>query len=234
MDTAVFVKMQFLNALRLSLKNKYLLANIVYVIYTSVMITIDYADLTITTVNKLYFLFGMVLRYLAYYYQQFLINAYLHSSLYGKEHPDGHPELFTKQFFQIRILELISSIIEMIAAIGWCLTWYSEYLENYGRQPYPTPSRGWTFDDPDMLANITILAAAMRECEWFWFMPVWGRWVPIHELKQQLHNLHIRNSTTSSSSESESININYVQYYQKTEGIIDEHVLFRDVEQSLK
>ena len=49
----------------------------------------------------------------------------------------------------------------MLAAIGWCIIWYVEYQERFGRNYYPTPARGWTLDDPDMLANITIIISAM-------------------------------------------------------------------------
>ena len=150
--------------------------------------------------------------------------SYRNSLFYGKEyHEDGS---FSYGFYVERHLEFCASLIEVIASIGWVLVWYTEYQDKYGRNYYPTPGRGWTCDDPDLSANITIILASvlyliyncqintdegiektnnlyvlgdvvyllnavlyvlasLRDCGWFWFMPSWGRFLPIEEARQR-------------------------------------------------
>mmetsp|Transcript_34267 Transcript_34267/g.34929 ORF Transcript_34267/g.34929 Transcript_34267/m.34929 type:complete len:349 (+) Transcript_34267:181-1227(+) len=228
-------KKEFSNALSKSITNRYLFANIVYLIYTSSMMFIDYGNLSSEIANKLYVYFGIlhVVNALMYIWtweeRSWLDNVlvpdylnvcgaslYLYTSiLYGKEYIRGK-DLYSQDFYIIRYCELLASIIEMGASIGWCLVWYREYSKTYGALPTPTPGRGWTLEDPDMLANFTVLLgallyliyncevcrhydsvqtnmlyvrgdeiyflnsifyllAALRDCQWFWFMPSWGR-----------------------------------------------------------
>jgi len=49
----------------------------------------------------------------------------------------------------VQNIEMTASIVAMIAAIGWCFTWFATYRR--------VPGRGFTFDDPDIWALITIL-----------------------------------------------------------------------------
>jgi len=53
----------------------------------------------------------------------------------------------------VQCIELAASLIELLAACGWVTTWYFTYQR--------VPGRGFTFDDPDMWANCTIIAPAI-------------------------------------------------------------------------
>jgi hypothetical protein len=50
-------------------------------------------------------------------------------------------------------IETASSLIEVFAAIGWCVVWALSYT--------PGPSRGYTLDDPDFLGNLLILVPSV-------------------------------------------------------------------------
>ena len=60
MENGYFIRSQFWKAFELSIRNRYLLANIVYVIYTMGMILIDYSNVSTESVNKLYYYFGFL------------------------------------------------------------------------------------------------------------------------------------------------------------------------------
>jgi len=53
----------------------------------------------------------------------------------------------------VQKIELTASIVEMLAACGWVTTWYFTYQR--------VPGRGWTLDDPDTWANLSILTPAV-------------------------------------------------------------------------
>jgi len=55
--------------------------------------------------------------------------------------------------FDVQAIELTASIVEMLAACGWVITWYFTYQRVAGR--------GWTFDDPDMWSNVSIITPAV-------------------------------------------------------------------------
>ena len=84
----------------------------------------------------------------------YFINKFC-SHYYGNEYSDG--DKLSEGFYYERRLEFCASLLEMMAALGWTYVWYTEYYQKYGRLHYPTSGRGWTFDDPDLTANITII-----------------------------------------------------------------------------
>jgi len=49
----------------------------------------------------------------------------------------------------VQNIEMTASVVAFCAAIGWCMTWYMTYRR--------IPGRGFTFDDPDVWALLTIL-----------------------------------------------------------------------------
>lgn len=60
MDNGQLIWAQCSKAFKLSLRNKYLLANVVYFFYAFGMIAIDYGNLEIQLINKLYYFFGYI------------------------------------------------------------------------------------------------------------------------------------------------------------------------------
>ena len=42
---------------------------------------------------------------------------------------------------QVRALEMAASTVDLVAAFGWCVTWWMSYVQ--------LPGQGWTLDDPD-------------------------------------------------------------------------------------
>lgn len=78
------------------------------------------------------------------------------AAMYGAENlPDYDGEI------QVRYLETVAWGVEVIASIGWFLSWHKDYTDNFGSKPLPSPNRGWTFDDPDIIANITNVLASV-------------------------------------------------------------------------
>jgi len=54
---------------------------------------------------------------------------------------------------EVRALEMAASAIDLLAAFGWCLTWWMSYERR--------PGQGWTLDDPDTWSNSTTLVGAI-------------------------------------------------------------------------
>lgn len=244
-----YIKRRCFKAFMLSIYNPYVWANVLYVTYAAAMLVVDSCSLSKTLNNKIYFYFGIVhlinaIMYLytwkgygRHYSDVVLLPEYMNiigailylisSALYSSEYVEGEPETVSINYYIVRHIELTASLLEVLAAIGWVNAWYIEFYRNYGCLSHPTPGRGWTFDDPDIPANITIiiasliylyyniiisisiknyqndytyiygdymyfinsifyLLAALRDCEWFWFMPTWGRWIYLRELQQCL------------------------------------------------
>jgi len=69
-------------------------------------------------------------------------SSYFSSSYYSSSYYD--PILH-----DVQAIEMTASIVEMIAAFGWVTTWYLTYQR--------VPGRGFTLDDPDVWAGLTIL-----------------------------------------------------------------------------
>ena len=60
----------------------------------------------------------------------------------------------------IRRIETGAWFIELLASFGWCFSWYVHYIEEYGSLQKPPANRGWTLDDPDIIAILTNIATS--------------------------------------------------------------------------
>jgi hypothetical protein len=160
----------------------YFYANVVYVIYSSGMLLINYSDIDTDMQNFYYMLFGIVhcvnaAMYIWMWKETrniftcfiladwlnvigaiiYLITAIMYPYEYTSDDDNANE---TRIFVIVRYFELIASIIELIAAIGWNYQWYATYIEAYNRDKKSTIGRGFTLDDPDLWANITIFIGA--------------------------------------------------------------------------
>lgn len=163
-----------------NIKNSlYFKSNIVYMIYSIGMILIGQCGWGLNTQNLNYLIFGVVHLINATMYifvwidverdiftffvladwlnvfgaLLYLITAILYPYEY-KSDDDGAD--YAIEFYIVRYLELIASIVEVIAAFGWNYQWFILYYEDYCKSRSTTIGRGFTFDDPDLWANITI------------------------------------------------------------------------------
>lgn len=68
--------------------------------------------------------------------------------------------LYTDWFYVVRYIELVAAFVELFAAIGWTIQWQVCFINDFQRQPDTTIGRGFTLDDPDCWANITLIMAA--------------------------------------------------------------------------
>lgn len=169
----------------------YFKANVIYMIYSIGMLLINYSGWSLEIQNLNYLLFGLihVCNAMMYLYvwvdcQQdiftwfvladwlnvigallYLITAFLYPYEYGNENKDGEKddddENYTSLFILVRYLELFASLIEVIAAFGWNYQWYAVYIEEYSTSKETTIGRGFTLDDPDLWANLTIDIGAL-------------------------------------------------------------------------
>lgn len=67
----------------------------------------------------------------------------------------------TNIFVKVRRIELFLSVLECIAVVGWLYQWYALFVTDLRLRPRQCRGRGWTFDDPDMWANISLVIAAI-------------------------------------------------------------------------
>jgi len=156
------------NCLYSSLQNRYFWANLVYLFYCTCMLCVDFVDYGKETNDKVYYFFGMVhfLNAWMYWYawkdvrwrDPILYPEYLNvvgaalylwsSSLYRRE--SGPHDAATSH---IHVIETCAAIVELLACVGWAFTWHLTYER--------VPGRGYTLDDPDVWALLTIFAAAI-------------------------------------------------------------------------
>lgn len=137
------------------------------------MLCIDFVDYGQETNDKLYYFFGMVhfLNAWMYWYAwkdirwwdpivypEYLnvVGAALYlwsSSLYRRESGPHDPATS-----HIHVIETCAAIVELLACVGWAITWHLTYER--------VPGRGYTLDDPDVWALLTIFAAAITYVEY--------------------------------------------------------------------
>jgi hypothetical protein len=67
----------------------------------------------------------------------------------------------------VHSIETVAAILEVIACVGWTWSWNATYTR--------VPGRGWTFDDPDVWALITIYIGG-----WIYLVCLHGRHVTSH------------------------------------------------------
>lgn len=75
----------------------------------------------------------------------YLHTAYLYESVGGN---------FDAETLQVHYFETAASAIELVAAVGWCVTWWWTY-------PRGQVGRGWTFDDLDLWGCLCIIVPSM-------------------------------------------------------------------------
>jgi len=183
-NTDLFVKQGFRFAFKRSLRSPYLLTNLVYVLYTSLIISIDVNEsiFPLDKINQMYLgaavvhLINATMYIWVWHHEGFpflsvimipevlnMIEASLYitsASMYPSEYSiyvdmTGNETDITNQndINNVQNIELTASLIDWLASFGWVITWYLTYRRTLGR--------GYTFDDPDIWANITIWAGTL-------------------------------------------------------------------------
>jgi hypothetical protein len=73
---------------------------------------------------------------------------------------DGGVSL-SADFFKCRQIELVASILEVLATIGWIYVWHKGLVERFGSDFKTIPGRGYTVYDPDFHASWTLIGGAV-------------------------------------------------------------------------
>ena len=73
---------------------------------------------------------------------------------------DGGVSL-SADFFKCRQIELVASILEVLATIGWIYVWHKGLVERFGSDFKTIPGRGYTVYDPDFHACWTLIGGAV-------------------------------------------------------------------------
>jgi hypothetical protein len=84
----------------------------------------------------------------------FLLSACLYPYQFS---PEGEK---TEWFDCVQRIEFIAINIEFLAAILWLWQWFEDYRRDLRKDAMSCFGRGFTFDDPDLWANITLVIAA--------------------------------------------------------------------------
>jgi hypothetical protein len=160
--------------------NRYFKSNLVYLMYATIMIIMDVYDFPADMEGAVYFFLAIA----------HAINAYMYLWVWRGEHQniysyfcipdwlnvvcaafylgtgfcapyeyDADGEI-TDIFVQVRRIELFLSVLEVIATVGWLLQWYIEFRKDLVCRPQLCKGRGFTLDDPDCWANISLVIAA--------------------------------------------------------------------------
>jgi len=165
-------------------RSPYVCANFVYVIYAALILTIDLhlqvwdhqmmnkfyiAAAVVHVVNALMYIW--VWRCEGYpFLHRIMIPEFLNvieaslymvtAMMYSHERYDNNVSSTDVQdtiptvgddpvLRDVQRIEMVASCVELLAACGWATTWYITYPR--------IPGRGWTFDDPDIWANLSII-----------------------------------------------------------------------------
>lgn len=165
----------FKKAWKGTFRSPYVCANFVYMIYAALILTIDYHQpyWDHDKINKFYVIAAVVHVVNAFMYiwvwknegyplcHKIMIPEFLNileaslymctAMMYGHERYDGDQnDAATDPVLRdVQKIEMAASCVELLAACGWATTWYM----TYPRQP----GRGWTLDDPDIWANVSII-----------------------------------------------------------------------------
>lgn len=60
----------------------------------------------------------------------------------------------------VRILEIAAALLELIATFGYNIQWFIDYSYELMTNPVSLIGRGFTLDDPDLWANVTLIISA--------------------------------------------------------------------------
>jgi len=158
---------KFKSAFLRSLTNRYMFANIVYLVYAIGILIIDYnltlnSNVPLSDINNFYLGLGVlhlcsaVLYLWSWKYFSWIhiimIPEYLNmveASLYitsASMYNDENPYYYTTDLVTLNVhrIELTAALVEFFASIGWIITWWMAYER--------VPGRGWSLDDPDVIA----------------------------------------------------------------------------------
>lgn len=170
-------------ALHYVITSRYLLANIFYLAYAFAMVHIGIHKIEGKRMFTFYIFFGFIhllnaIMYLWVWSGEkrqilswfclpdllnvigaflYLISAFLYP--YEYSYFDGGYK-HNPCFYIIRKIEFVAAIVEMVASLGWVWQWRVVLTLDYMRQPESTLGRGFTLDDPDMWANISLVGGA--------------------------------------------------------------------------
>jgi hypothetical protein len=146
---AIIISRKFKVAIQNIKASRYFYANVLYVIYSTGMLLIDWGNLDTKTDNMLYIIFGFVhvvnaAMYLWMWAELrptifsffcmadwlnvlgsflYLWSAFLYSHEYSSDDDNASK---TASFQTVRYIELIAAIVEVFAAIGWVMQWHIE------------------------------------------------------------------------------------------------------------
>jgi len=94
----------------------------------------------------------------------YLVSGWLLPLAYDEEHYDEKIRrsaiINMKWFVVVRLLEIVAGSVELIATFGWNIQWYLDYMQDLLLNPIACVGRGFTLDDPDSWANVTLVIAA--------------------------------------------------------------------------
>lgn len=182
--TDLYSTFGFAEAAKRTARSPYFYANIVYIVYATLILVADaHPDLSHDTVNKLFLAAGIVHVVNAIMYCYVWIDAgysvcnpilipdymnileallYLTSScMYPYEGAEPAPPSDSSSsvsssssstdpvLTMVHVIELVAAIVQLLAAFGWVTQWYLTYQR--------VPGRGYTLDDPDVWANLTLV-----------------------------------------------------------------------------
>jgi hypothetical protein len=169
-------------AIQETLRSRYFYAMLIYLIYAIAMVVNNHVG-SVDEANSIYFYFAIVHVVDAFLFLWALDDTsytnvetwpeylniagsilYLWSSTTYDDVNDVsnyNGVLISDVYYRCRLLELIASILEVFAAIGWILVWYKNLIERFGSNLNSTPNRGLSFFDPDLHACWTILVGAL-------------------------------------------------------------------------
>lgn len=171
----------FEKATRNTIHSKYFYAMLVYLVNATAMVANDGVG-GVSAKNAVYFVFAIIHLVNAIqfawswdtkrWWEFELIPEYLNmiesalyiwsSSLYGHLYiTDDDNSWYSTDFFICRKLELIASVVEILASVGWIVVWYRMFIETVSPSLTAVPGRGLSVYDPDFHANWTLLLGAM-------------------------------------------------------------------------
>ena len=176
------VESAFERAFRSTIRSRYFYAMLVYFVTSMALFANDFVG-GVNEKNKVYFTFAVIHTINAVqfawswdekgYFDFEMFPEYINiiegmlyvfsSSLYGRLYAsDDAFAAYTEDFYVCRRLEMIASVLEVAASIGWVIVWYRMYVEKVSTSLTAIPGRGLSIFDPDFHANWSlVLAAAM-------------------------------------------------------------------------
>lgn len=176
------IKGDLWKAMIATFSSKYFYAMLLYLTYAAAMVINNYYG-TEDRENTVYVLFGVIhvidafLFLLSWEDKRFtdvetwpeylnIAGSFLYlwsSTTYDNMYDiasDGGISL-SADFFKCRQIELVASILEVLATVGWIYVWHKGLIERFGSDFSAVPGRGFTIYDPDLHACWTLIGGAV-------------------------------------------------------------------------